>query len=169
MTRSVRRVKIWPPQPPRGLFVNVLVHSVMIAVMLLHSICGCCWHHSHDECCSSGAECHADHVAAETHDSHDGHSDTCGHSHVADHSPVSGETPHEPHAPGPCNHEECVYVAAKVLGGPVTFEFAFVTSLDCPCAAGAVVDLHRRVETAEASPRRLSSLEACALLQVWRV
>ena len=58
---------------------------------------------------------------------------------------------------------------AKVVGAPLSLHVAFAATLDCPSATALISSIHRRVEIAEASPRRASSLDCCALLQVWRV
>ena len=151
-------------------FVSFLVHSLMIAVMLLHSILGCCWHHSHEDSncgcvavfCSTGTEqtsSHAECSHSGDHDCDGEHSGAC----------PGDDSEGAPHRHDPCDHDECVYMIAKVVGAPLSFSVAFAVTLDAPCATGLITDIHRRVEIAEASPRRGSSMDSCALLQVWRV
>ena len=149
--------------------MSSLVHSLMIAVMLLHSILGCCWHHSHEEVgCGCVTIAHSDESSGHSHGTCSYSSDyDCDHDH-SDAGPGE-ESRDVPHPNAPCDHDECVYMTGQGLSAPASLDVAFVPSLDCPCATGLVADIHRRVETAEASPRRASSLDSCALLQVWRV
>jgi len=149
--------------------VTAVTHSLMIAVMLLHSICGCCWHHAHGECSdshavtdsprasNSGATCRQhDHQHASSRGTDDANHD--------------GEEPAEPHDhdDAPCEHGSCVYVAGKSL----ELSQPFTLAPDCCFVFESVIESTSRITTrvvADVEPHYESALAACARLQVWNI
>lgn len=150
--------------------MSTFVHSLMIGVMLLHSVLGCCWHHAHSHsgpvserhaACHGHATCmtfgHAEH-------DHDGDHD---HSHPA---PVGSQDDSESEEPQHlCEHGECVYVAGKSveLSTPVA-SFApaavVVELVDSTIIAMPV----RAPKTGWRTPAE-TALSVCARLSVWRI
>jgi hypothetical protein len=149
--------------------VTAVTHSLMIAVMLLHSICGCCWHHAHGECSDSHAVtdtavastssavcCHYDHQQASPQGGDDSNHD--------------GEEPAAPHDhdDAPCEHGACVYVAGKSL----ELSQPFTLAPDCCFFFESVIESTSRVTScidSDATPHYESALAACARLQVWNI
>ncbi|MGH7201986.1 MAG: hypothetical protein ACREJB_15385 [Planctomycetaceae bacterium] len=87
-----------------------------LAVMALHSVLGCYWHHAHamDEPCLAHRAAHHDHDRAET-------PHRCGHSHAkAENAADLAQEPcdHPPHLP--CGEETCKYVKGVQVEVPAT-------------------------------------------------
>ena len=150
--------------------MSTFVHSLMIGVMLLHSVVGCCWHHAHSHaapiserhatfhghatCRSFG---HAEHDHDDDHDHHQ-------------HGPVGsqdGSDSEEPH--DMCEHGECVYVAGKSveLSAPVA-SFAPAPVVVELVDSGIVAMPVRAPKTGWRTPSE-TALAVCARLSVWRI
>jgi len=141
----------------------------MIAVMLLHGICGCCWHHGHHEC--SGIGCvQVSTTGGETVPicRHGGHA----HAGPQDSADVGNDAerpgaPHD-HDEAPCSQETCVYMMGKSLEFSPSVPFALNCSLERFLPVEKAFRSTMRVETVP-FPRDESALAACARLQVWNI
>jgi hypothetical protein len=144
--------------------VSVAVKYLTIAVMLLHGICGCCWHHGHDACDSHSVTQTAPHAStSKTPCRH-----TCGHQHQAVPPAGSSEEPddHAPHSK--CHDGACVYMTSRsveiadpaLAWAPI---FDFVTPF-------VSIEPAQEAMTAYLPPPQFESvLDSCARLRVWRI
>lgn len=145
------------------LMCNRLIVSVTLLPMLLHSIFGCCWHHTHFD--------HAD--AYRTSVVHaDIHPHQCTHHRclgiAKSETSTSGiPVPCQHHTP--CDEERCVFLSAKLLR--IAFAFAVTAEFVAP-EAGWSVTLHTSLPSLRAlaaSHETPTSPEHCAQIQVWIV
>lgn len=147
--------------------MSTFVHSLMIGVMLLHGVIGCCWHHahSHDGALSDPhAACHG-HARGMTfgHAGHD-HDDHHHHGPVGPQDDSDSEEPQDP-----CEHGECVYLVGKSveLSTPVA-SFAPVPVVVELVDAAQVVLPVRAPKAGWRTPSE-TALAVCARLGVWRI
>lgn len=142
--------------------MQLLIRSVMILVMLLHGICGCCWHHTHDACCNSselGISLVTEQCAAAC----------CHNSRCPEPSSYSGEVSELPCEPEEaCSEVECVYVGARTVDVSPAVFLTLATEWDVYLTV-QVCQVDRRIEVAPTPLKCLSAAESCALLQVWRI
>ena len=142
-----------------------LIHAVVLLQVLFHSICGCCWHHSH---AVTGAVCQHTQVAEPKPHSCRHHAHHGGHAN--DEQPESDSTP-TPLPEGPCDEERCQFVAVE----PTQVSELGLRWYDAPDSA----DLIRQNELVitgrfhslrnECSGPPLTPVERCALFQAWLI
>ena len=134
-----------------------LVVSVILLPMLVHSILGCCWHHTHSEC-----ELACEHSTTESH---------AGHRHAHDEFPEDND----PVVPAPCEHDKscddvrCVYLATEPVRNALAFDLpSQVAELNSCCYL-----IHSATVTASRNSQRTHEVPASsqhrALTQVWVV
>jgi len=149
--------------------VTAVTHSLMIAMMLLHSICGCCWHHDHEQCANS-------HAVVDGTFAGDSGSSCCHHGHKHAAADGGGERKHDGEEPASphdhddalCEHGSCVYMAGKSL----ELSQPFTLAPDCCFVYESAIEPASRVTSrvdVDASPPYESALAACARLQVWNI
>lgn len=100
--------------------MNALAASVTTAIVLVHALVGCCWHHGHihgtgDSAAQVHAECHPEH---DHHAHHDGDSEQ--------------PAPH-------CDEVSCSFVTAKEIAPPALL----IAPLDAQTLEPASASLHR--------------------------
>lgn len=142
-----------------------LIHAVVLLQMLFHSICGCCWHHSHS---LSGAVCQHSEVAETKHHSCRHH--THHGQRTNEKQPESDSTP-TPHPEAPCDEERCQFVTVE----PTQISELGLRWYDAQESAD-LVRQNELVITAnfqslyhESSGLPLTSVERCALYQAWLI
>ncbi len=134
-----------------------VIMSVTVLPMLVHSILGCCWHHTHSEC-----ELACEHSTTESH---------AGHRHAHD----QRSEKNEPVVPAPCERDEscddvhCVYLVPTQVRNELVFDLRVqVAALNSCCilVLNATVMASRNpqfsLEVSGSSQHR-------ALTQVWVV
>jgi hypothetical protein len=80
-----------------------LFSHIAAALLAIHTVLGCCWHHSH----ACAQECKS--VTIESASAHAGHD--------AEHGPATDSQPCHNHAPNACQGGTCVFVRTAE-GGP---------------------------------------------------
>ncbi len=154
-----------------------LFSAGLICQMLIHSIFGCCWHHSHHPT----AETVAQTEKAEEH-THPSITHKCRHHHkgckragtpkalvTTETSAESGKS--DSPLPAPCDEERCVYVVA-VVQDSVLLSYDWLSANDIlPFERVSLEPLFQSLSDivpATAQPQA-TSLERCALLQTWLI
>lgn len=140
-----------------------LVVSVTLLPMLIHSMAGCCWHHSHSR---TDLFCEHANVAPRAE-----HRDDVGHM-DAD---VQCSKHTEPVSPSPCEKDSpcddvcCVYLAAEPERSELTFElYEQFTAFDV--SGIMVLGLTAPTPKNPHQTHQVSgALQHCALTQVWVV
>ncbi len=145
--------------------VSRFAQCAMLAVMLLHSICGCCWHHAHEGDCGAGAT--GTHTTTAP-SSPAGHFHTFCHHHHSRNGEQPG-SPHPEHSPvhhSQCQQGQCVFVAAESVSLPPQLTcFATSESLHELAVIRPLKWSICRIQEHRAVP--LSAGSRCAFLQVW--
>lgn len=143
------------------------VHASMLAVMLLHSILGCCWHHGHAH--STGAyqsgssgDCQVQSQIQSTH-SH-GLRHTCSHHHAPAHSSADHERVPHHHQ---CDQEDCNLLLAKTWEFPQQLELSLALVTDIFSDVPQVLECTLAPQDSE--PVFDTAGSRCAVLQVWRI
>lgn len=140
-----------------------LIVLVTLLPMLVHSILGCCWHHTHSD---QVAVCETPSVQADI------HRHQCTHHHCSAGANIEVPTSQTP-APckhhAPCDDVDCVFLAAKSLR--IAFAFELTAKFVVPEANWSVMlrNSLRSLRTLAASREMPTSQEHCALIQVWIV
>lgn len=134
-----------------GAAVNRPFVLITVAVLLAHSLLGCCWHHAHASAGGGSQAC-----------AHDGHGH--GHEHGNGQDGSKGEHQHTT-----CQEASCVFVRGD---GPSPIDQSSVLSIDCPVVpASAITRAELRIVRAEyldsqdlAPPSRLHLLHQILLI-----
>jgi hypothetical protein len=146
--------------------MNTFASILTTITVLIHSVLGCCVHHSH------GCEMVHEHsVAVESAAEHDEHSHTCGHESPShdDHDPQhdgdqSGD--HEGH--GQCDEDACSFVTTSRVDFQSSLSAVWlIPTTDCLSAADASKGSRDGFPTE--SPPRYVSKPLYALSQAWLV
>lgn len=156
---------------------------LVLAVMLVHSVFGCCWHHTHTCACAHETQvCSgSDHgTAAQT------YPDGCSHQEMnrrvahrcTHHHDHASHTPHEQsptgndQEPGPhrhqCEHGNCTFVveSGRIALSDLDLIQAFVVDYDCLLRPMDTQAFHENLEFSTLP--RTAALR-CAVLQVWQI
>lgn len=147
--------------------VNRLVHASMLAVMLLHSVLGCCWHHGHahsDEACqtnSSGDRPEPSRIrSSHSHCLHH----TCSHHHAPAQPPADHERVPHHHQ---CVLEDCHFFLAKTWEFPAQLELLISFEPDLNNDVPQL--LKGTLAAQDSEPAFDTAGSRCAVLQVWRI
>lgn len=101
----------------------------MLALMVLHAVFGCCWHHDHKHCAERGAV--DDPATISSGHDHEGHGNHHHHKGVhAPHAHLGGEIPANGHDHEDCASDACCFVTPVLVQVPVALVgwFGFITS-----------------------------------------
>ena len=153
--------------PPKVRLVFRFVHALMLTVMLLHSILGCCWHHGHThlgaeyQTGSSGDRAVQSRIQS-TH-SHGLHHN-CSHHHAPAQSPADHERVPHHHQ---CGQVDCHFLLAKTWQFPTHLELSLALMTDIRADVPQVLKCTLAAQDSE--PVFKSAGSRCAVLQVWRI
>ena len=150
------------------------VQRLTLAVMLFHSVMGCCWHHSHECSCGHSTQWAACPVAAKN--SHSG--SCCGRKHSqplacqSQHLKQPTQTPENGPGQSPhqtrCEHGTCTFLVESSDVAVPEFEMLSVPRVEWECllmqsaTRPLLADSNIEMERGSAASR-------CAVLQVWRI
>ena len=159
-----------------------LVQSLMLAVMLIHSLIGCCWHHRHQCSCGhagQGAICSAAPLrVTESRTARvSQHHSCCGHrgcqqavdQSSKEHAPPQTprdreESPHQTR----CEHGNCTFLVESSGVCLPDFQSLAHALIDCRSTLRQSVDQGMMSrESFKTEP--VTAASRCAVLQVWRI
>ena len=159
-------------------FMRLLVQSLMLAVMLFHSVMGCCWHHRHECSCGQtgqGAFCSAAQsrvMKTRTARMPQSHS-CCGHSHgqrVANQPsppPVPRDRDDSPHQTR-CEHGDCTFLVESSGVCLPDFQTLAHALIDGRSTLRPLVD-QSMIAREDFKTEPVTAASRCAVLQVWRI
>ena len=141
----------------------------MLAMMLLHAVFGCCWHHSHETCAASAVESTA--PAAEEQDRTGGDCCPCGHHHDEGQSPIGDEEPRGGHGGHDCCGEVCQFMTAAEVSPPSVGGLSLDRVIAEQSAAGLTARLQAvcLARSDGVSPSAPSATRLLTRLCVWRL
>jgi hypothetical protein len=154
-----------------------LTTAAMLAVMLLHAVFGCCWHHTHASCAApevagrgmpAEAGCRHDRCPGHHH-GHDGH----GHENDRHDGEPAGHDEDQAPAGGPhdCCGEDCLFLTASKTVPPTDVAGSrHVTELnrETPVAA-AFLELQSLARSGDPPADAGPALRRLTQLCVWRL